>query len=864
MDRWGESGFDRKELVDFESPGGEGEDAADTVAIRAAVARAVAGLDTGLPLSTVLSRADIGLLHRDRHRRVLIVNDRFCDLVGRDRDSLSGLSVEAFIHPDDLPGVIAAYAHHQPRSTPFKVEARFVRPDGSTLWCDINVSFVCDATGTAISTITIAQDISARRAAEARLRESEEHYRHTVELNPQITWTAGPDGEVESVSSRWQDITGGAPCDALGRRWLAALHADDRTATASAWRAAVASGRPIDIEYRLCSPDGDYRWFRSRAAARCDEQGATIRWYGTLEDIHDRKLAERALRNSERRFRLAAHAAGLGIWDYDATSGQRQWSDELKAMLGLPLDAAASVATALDLVIPDDRHRLQALIAAVDAGDGSHRFDTILRIRRADTGEERWIKTGGWRIEAPSGKLSRVLVTTRDVTEERTAEERIRFAAHHDALTGLPNRAKFGEQLETAIARARQAGSDLALVLLDVDDLKETNDTIGHDAGDIVLRTLGTRLRDALGEEATLARLGGDEFAAVIESRDDTQQVIARVRAALQAVREPLSHDGRILDCHATAGGSIFPAHGATATELLKAADIALYAAKAQYRGGLLMFEPPMRADLQRRSSMLSIARDVIRDDQIMPFYQPKVALGTGRVCGFEALLRWQHPTFGPQAPATIAAAFEDFELAQGLSERMLGAIVGDMQRWLDAGLDFGRIAFNLSPAEFRRDDLTDRILGRLERAGVPFDRLELEVTETVFVGRGAECVASMLETFSRAGVHIALDDFGTGYASLTHLKAFPVHTIKIDRSFISHIDRDAGDAAIVDAVVALGHRLGMTVVAEGIETEDQARYLLGQGCDVGQGFWFGHSVPRDEVPAILHRRHPIPRVALG
>jgi diguanylate cyclase (GGDEF)-like protein/PAS domain S-box-containing protein len=864
VDRWGESGFDRKELVDFESPGGEGEDAADTVAIRAAVARAVAGLDTGLPLSTVLSRADIGLLHRDRHRRVLIVNDRFCDLVGRDRDSLSGLSIEAFIHPDDLPGVIAAYAHHQPRSTPFKVEARFVRPDGSTLWCDINVSFVCDATGTAISTITIAQDISARRAAEARLRESEEHYRHTVELNPQITWTAGPDGEVESVSSRWQDITGGTPCDALGRRWLAALHADDRTATASAWRAAVASGRPIDIEYRLCSPEGDYRWFRSRAAARCDEQGATIRWYGTLEDIHDRKLAERALRNSERRFRLAAHAAGLGIWDYDATSGQRQWSDELKAMLGLPLDAAASVPTALDLVVPDDRHRLQALIAAVHAGDGSHRFDTILRIRRADTGEERWIKTGGWRIEAPSGKLSRVLVTTRDVTEERTAEERIRFAAHHDALTGLPNRAKFGEQLETAIARARQAGSDLALVLLDVDDLKETNDTIGHDAGDIVLRTLGTRLRDALGEEATLARLGGDEFAAVIESRDDTQQVIARVRAALQAVREPLSHDGRILDCHATAGGSIFPAHGATATELLKAADIALYAAKAQYRGGLLMFEPPMRADLQRRSSMLSIARDVIRDDQIMPFYQPKVALGTGRVCGFEALLRWQHPTFGPQAPATIAAAFEDFELAQGLSERMLGAIVGDMQRWLDAGLDFGRIAFNRAPAEFRRDDLTDRILGRLERAGVPFDRLELEVTETVFVGRGAECVASMLETFSRAGVHIALDDFGTGYASLTHLKAFPVHTIKIDRSFISHIDRDAGDAAIVDAVVALGHRLGMTVVAEGIETEDQARYLLGQGCDVGQGFWFGHSVPRDEVPAILHRRHPIPRVALG
>lgn len=864
MDRWEDSGFDRHDLADAESAGGDTVPVADTAAIRAAVARAVAGLDTGLPLNTVLSRAGIGLLHRDRRRRVLTVNDRFCALVGRDQAALSGLSIDAFLHPDDLAGVVAAYNRHQPHSTPFQVEARFVRPDGTTVWCDVNVSFVCDSAGVALSTITIVQDISARRAAEARLRESEEHYRHTVELNPQITWTADADGLVRTVSSRWETVTGGTPGEAMGMRWLSALHPEDRAPTMSAWRTAVATGRTIDIEYRLRSPDGDYRWFRSRATARRDAAGATICWYGTLEDIHDRKLAEHALRDSEKRFRLAAHAAGLGIWDYSASTGQREWSDELKAMLGLPADTPPTVATALALVVPEDRHRLQALIAAVDAGDGSHRFDTILRIHRADTGEERWIKTGGWRIEAPSGKLSRVLVTTRDVTEERTAEDRIRFAAHHDALTGLPNRASFGERLEAAIAQAQQADSNLALVLFDVDDLKETNDTVGHDAGDIVLRTLGTRLHRALGTGCTLARLGGDEFAALIESAGDAQQVTERVRAALHAVSEPLSHDGRILDCQATAGGSLFPTHGATAAELLKAADIALYAAKANYRGGLLMFEPPMRADLQRRSSMLSIARDVIRDDRIMPFYQPKVALESGQVCGFEALLRWQHPTVGPQAPATICAAFEDFELALGLSERMLGAIVDDMRRWLDAGLDFGRIAFNLSPAEFRRDDLTDRILGRLDRAGVPFDRLELEVTETVFVGRGAECVASMLETFNRAGVHIALDDFGTGYASLTHLKAFPVHTIKIDRSFISHLDCDAGDAAIVDAVVALGHRLGMTVVAEGVETEEQARYLLAQGCDVGQGFWFGHSMPREDVPAMLRRHHAITRTALG
>ncbi|USU10061.1 EAL domain-containing protein [Sphingomonadaceae bacterium OTU29MARTA1] len=856
VDRLGERGFERDDTF---GPGYS--DAADDDTVMRALTAIAAFEDRTPPLGGVLSQARIGLLHRDRQRRVLSVNDRFCQLAGRNAAQLSGLPIEELIHPDDLARVQRLHAEHMARSMPFAIETRIVHPDGTVIWCGINVSFVCDANGTATSTITIAQDITARRFAEAELRESEEHYRYTVELNPQISWTARADGQIDAVSSRWTEVTGNDPRHAMGEQWLAALHPDDAARTAAAWSDAIASGEAVDLEYRLRTPAGEYRWFRSRATARLDDTGAAVRWYGTLEDIHDRKLAERALRESEERFRLAAHAAGLGIWDYDALGNRREWSDEFKAMLGLPLETPATVATALALVIPEDRHRLQALVSAVEAGDGNHRFETMLRIHRADTGEERWIKTGGWRIEAPSGRLSRVLVTTRDVTDERTAEDRIRFAALHDTLTGLPNRAAFGDRLESAIVRATATGGSLALVLFDVDHLKETNDTVGHDAGDVVLRTFGDRLRVALGNDCTLARLGGDEFAAVIAGSDDPAVVLDRVKAALRRVREPLAHDGRILDCQATAGGSLFPADGATAAELLKSADIALYAAKDQQRGGLMTFQPYMRADLQRRSSMLSIARDAVRDDRIMPFYQPKVALGTGKVCGFEALLRWQHPLLGPQVPAMIAAAFEDLELAVGLSERMLAGIVGDMRRWLDEGIEFGRIAFNLSPAEFRREDLADRILGRLVRAGLPPERLELEVTETVFVGRGAECVASTLETFNRAGVHIALDDFGTGYASLTHLKAFPVHTIKIDKSFVSHLDRDAGDAAIIDAVVALGHRLGMTVVAEGVETVPQARHLLAQGCDMAQGYLFGRSVPGAAVPAALHQAY---RIAQG
>lgn len=694
---------------------------------------------------------------------------------------------------------------------------------------------------------------AASAAAEAQ-GDDEEDARYAVDLSPQINWTAAPDGKIERVSPRWAEITGTEPAAALGDQWLKTLHPDDVANTASAWKASLETQAPIDVEYRLATQAAGYRWVRARAAARLDASGRVVRWYGTLEDVHDRKLAEQALRESEERFRLAAQAAGIGIWDYNAVDDRREWSDEFKAMLGLPLDTLSSVDTALARVVIEDQPKLLALIDAVADGNTGHRFETMVRIRRADTGEERWMKTGGWRIEPPSGRLDRVLVTIRDVTEERTVEARIRWAADHDAMTRLPNRVAFGDRLERAIAAAKRDRTTVALVLFDVDHLKETNDGIGHDAGDLLLRTLASRLQQVFGPQCTVGRLGGDEFAAILDLADEEALVI-QLQVALDALREPFTYEGRIVDCQATAGASLFPQHGADAAEMLKAADIALYAAKARNRGGLLTYRPDMRADLQRRSSMISVARDAARDDRIMPYYQPKVVLGSNRICGFEALLRWHHPTLGVQAPATIAAAFEDLDLALGISERMLARIVGDMRQWLDEGVEFGRIAVNLSPAEFRHESLVSRVLERLHRAGIATSRIELEVTETVFLGRGADSVAEALNAFSREGVTIALDDFGTGYASLTHLKAFPVDVIKIDRSFVSSLDSDPDDAAIIDAVVGLGHRLGMEVVAEGVETAVQAQYLLDRGCDYGQGYLFGKALPSDGVRDLLQHQ---------
>ena len=801
-------------------------------------------------LQAVLSRARVGILHRDLQRRVLVVNDAYCALVGRTAQELEGLPFAEFTHPDDVGRSELAHLEHLATGQPFEIEKRYLRPDGSVVWCAVHVSFVLDAGGKPRSTIVVASDITARHEAQRRLRESEEHFRYTVELNPQISWTAAPDGQILEVSHRWHEVTGVPQDAALGERWLTTLHADDVPRTRVTWAGSLATGQPVDVEYRLRTRDGSFRWFRARAAARTDAAGQVVRWYGTLEDVHDRRLAQDELRDSEERFRLAAQAAGLGIWDYDAVHDRREWSDEFKAMLGLPADVVPTIPTALSLVVPEDRHLLQALVQAAQDGRVGTRFEVTLRIRRASDGAERWMRTDGWQMRESSGRLTRVLVTIRDVTEERTAAERIRWTATHDTLTRIANRSFFTERLEQAIARA-PADSPLALVLLDVDRLKELNDTIGHDAGDALLRTFAERLGKAFDSGAVVGRLGGDEFAVLLEgiSREDLPE---RIGEALEVLRAPFEYDGHTCDTQATVGVSLYPADGSNAAELLKSADIALYVGKATRRGEISLFEPMMRAGMQRRASMLNIARTAARDDLVEPFYQPKLSLATGRVAGFEALLRWRDARNGIQGPETIAAAFEDLRLASALSNRMLHRIACDMRDWLDRRIDPGRVAVNLSPAEFRYDDLAERVMEPFRRQGVSLERLGVEITETVLLGRDSEKVAATLAAFHDHGIKIALDDFGTGFASLTHLKMFPVDVIKIDRSFVANLCDRSDDAAIVETILSLAHRLRMEVVAEGVETASQADFLRQRGCAYGQGYLFGRAAPADAVESLL------------
>ncbi len=465
-------------------------------------------------------------------------------------------------------------------------------------------------------------------------------------------------------------------------------------------------------------------------------------------------------------------------------------------------------------------------------------------------GQMHWFEVIANTIADGTGHM---VVVARDISHQKRSEEKALWMAHHDALTGLPNRSMLEERLDGMLDRAGQEMTG-ALLILDVDNFKIINDTLGHDAGDMLLNTFADRLRAALSAEDLIARTGGDEFAAILaaESEQEVHEAVGRIFAHL---REPFIYQGRMLECSASVGASLIPRDGMTRSAILKASDVALYAAKTGGRAQLKVFEPAMMEEVERHQSMIAAAREALKLDTITPHYQPKITLDSGLVNGFEALLRWRDGNGALCGPDTLGDAFEDPRLGHLLGQRMLEKVLDDVGAWIAGGVAFGHVAINVAAVDFRGGGFAETLIEQLQARGVPPSCIQIEITETAFLGRGCENVGEALHLLSDHGIRIALDDFGTGYASLSYLNQYPVDLLKIDRSFIEQIGTSADASAICAAVINLGHCLGMGVIAEGIETVDQERHLIGIGCDMGQGYLYASALAAAEVPNLVLRQ---------
>ena len=443
--------------------------------------------------------------------------------------------------------------------------------------------------------------------------------------------------------------------------------------------------------------------------------------------------------------------------------------------------------------------------------------------------------------------------TFTDVTQRKDSEARIAHMARHDELTGLANRVLFRERIEQAIARAKRTEERFAVLLLDLDRFKGVNDTMGHPAGDTLLKVTAQRLCRMVREIDTVARLGGDEFAIVqtaVESRADVERLCRRI---LDAIREPFDIDGHGVDMATSIGIAVAPDDGLEAEGLLKNADIALYAVKTGGRGSWRFFEPAMEAQAQARSALEHDLRHALPAGELDVVYQPTIDLDSNEVSGVEALLRWNHPRRGLIMPTDFIAVAEDIGLISEIGEWVLNTACAAAAAWPDAV----RIAVNLSPVQFKDRRLVDVVKNALTRTGLPARRLELEITETVVLQEDQANRAALAE-LAALGVGIALDDFGIGYSSLSYLRAFPFSKIKIDQSFVRELTDKSDSAPIVRAIADLGRSLGVPTIAEGVETPAQLRLVRAAGCKEAQGFLFSRPVPAAEVCGIIVRRKSV------
>ncbi len=521
-------------------------------------------------------------------------------------------------------------------------------------------------------------------------------------------------------------------------------------------------------------------------------------------------------------------------------------NDATARYVGAALETLGIRSTDEFYVNPDDR---SAFLARVMKDGQTSNFET--QIRLADNSVHTVLLAG---MPISLSGVTHILSAVVDITDRKSAEERVWRVASHDPLTGLPNRAFFQSRLEQVLAQAEQGGSSVTLLLLDLDRLKSINETLGHDVGDALLRHAASRISLLARDYDIVARLGGDEFVIILTGSAKPEDAQALADHILTDLKQPFEHGGRVLTVQASIGIASYPDHDRQPSDLLKDADLAVQAAKSLGRNRAVVYAPGMRQHLQQETETDEIY-EALRSGQIVPFYQPKVDLMTGEVVGFEALARWRHPVQGVLSPASFQAAFADPELSIAFGEYMIRRIAADIRIWLDHNVECGRIAVNLATAQFNWVGLTKRFLDILQAADIPFERLAVEITETVFLERNASHVLMALKQFQEAGVRIALDDFGTGYASLIHLKRFPIDDIKIDRSFIQDLAEDADSAAIVHAVIDLGRSLGMVVVAEGVERLDQAEHLRSRGCPQAQGNLYSPPMEAAQVPFFLERR---------
>jgi diguanylate cyclase (GGDEF)-like protein/PAS domain S-box-containing protein len=770
---------------------------------------------------------------------------------------LSGGLIELHFHFFVMVGVIVLYedwvtflaaiayvvGHHGVLGTiapedVFNHPAALARP---WLWASVHGLFV-----TAMSVVGVI----AWRFSE-RSREAAGHQARQLAQAQALARLGSWEWDVATDELSWSDehfrLLGLEPgsCEPSVERFIAAVHPEDRAAVADAV-STVTAGGSVELVFRVVRPGGEVRWVTARSEA---VTGRPVR--GTILDVTEQIVAERARLASDERYRRIVESGQDGVWTLDAhertTFVNRRLASMLgwtpQEMLGTPLSAYM------------DRESLElARAGGARRRQGTYVYRDV-RLRRRD-GSHLWVLLSANPLPGDPASPPGTLAMVTDITERKEMEAELARLALRDPLTGLPNRTLLLDRLHQALHRARRHDTLLALLFLDVDRFKVVNDSLGHGAGDELLREVGRRLETAAGPDVTVARFGGDEFVVLVEDVGGPEAALDLAGRLWAATDVPVGAGGREVRVTVSVGIALAGAEPTTAEALLRDADAAMYEAKEKGRARAVLFDPAIRSRAVDRLDTQTALQAAIGTGQFRLHYQPEVDLGDGSVVGVEALLRWAHPERGLLTPPAFLPALEDLGLLLPVGRWLLGEACRQLQAWRArhphlAGLV---VWVNLPAAHVRDPGLVDLVAATLAETRLPAANLGIEITEDAFL-RDGEATGERLGALRALGVRVAIDDFGTGFSSLGYLKRFPLDLLKIDGSFVAGLTRDEGDAAIVGSVVGLAHSFGLDCLAEGVETFDQLAALHRLGCDRAQGHLFGPAVPPAAVEELLADR---------
>jgi diguanylate cyclase (GGDEF)-like protein/PAS domain S-box-containing protein len=784
----------------------------------------------GLPQAVLLTDASL---------RVFGFNKQAQSLLGHVAGELRGKELVDILHADGKQRVAGLLAGSNGRQDGVhQITAKVLKASQASFTAELRCKLLRTEGGDLW--LILISDVTAQQEAVGALRENEERYRRMVEASPDGVALLDK-GVLVFANGSMEHLLGlSGPDELWGSELESFVHPDDL----AVWQSLMQSTRSGSLaqarEVRMVRPGGK--------VAELEFTGLNLGHEGTeialvlARDIGQRKTMERRLRESEERYKGLADVAfdGLAVHlDGIILNVNRSFESIFRQPLG------SLVGTNLySLFTPDSAGQLKS---GLDNG-------TVLELQGEKVQGQELFVEASTRACLFHGEPAYV-TALRDVTRRRQTEDIVRRQAWYDALTGLPNRILFLDRLEHALDQAKREGRRISVLFLDLDRFKMVNDSLGHAAGDQLLQAAAGRLQGILRKSDTVARLGGDEFTVLLEDPVLVADAMGVSRKIVDSLRLPFMLGSQEVHIGASVGVAFYPDHAGDPERLLKLADMAMYRAKNNGRNQAAVYAEALEATQERRLGLENDLRRAIERGQFVLWYQPQVRISNGQIIGAEALLRWQHPTRGLLLPDEFIPLAEESRLIVPMGEWVVFEACRQAAFWKrEAGISIS-VAVNLSAWQLHKRSLLKTVDTALAQSGLDPGLLELEITETVAMRDPARTLV-MLRAFADRGVRLSLDDFGKGYSSLSYLKDFPVHTIKADQAFISGLPSQTKDVAIVRAVIALARSLGLTCLAEGIETQGQLDFLRAEGCDLGQGYLFARPMPAGEFHT-LSTAHP-------